>query len=81
MSTNFFGVTMTPQIDDTKQVNGPSPSKGAAAGGAPHKRTLYLALALVVVVALLVTGIWSRVRAGKKLSAETVQVADRKSVV
>jgi RND family efflux transporter MFP subunit len=76
MSTNLSGVAMSPQIDDAKQVSGhSSPSKGAAPDRARHRQPLYLAIALLVAVALLAAGIWSRVRAGKKLSAETAQVA------
>jgi RND family efflux transporter MFP subunit len=47
-------------------------------GGArkrPRKTWFGLALALIVVAALLVSGIWSRVRARKNLNTETAQVA------
>jgi RND family efflux transporter MFP subunit len=45
------------------------------AGKAPHGRWLFLAIALIVAAILLVSGIWSRVRANKSLRAETAQVA------
>jgi len=41
----------------------------------PHRRWLILAIALIVVATLLVSGIWSRVKANKSLRAETAQVA------
>lgn len=44
------------------------------AGKAPHGRWLFLAIALIVAAILLVSGIWSRVRANKSLRAETAQV-------
>jgi RND family efflux transporter MFP subunit len=40
-----------------------------------HRRWLILAIALIVVATLLVSGIWSRVKANKSLRAETAQVA------
>jgi RND family efflux transporter MFP subunit len=76
MSAYLSGVTMSPQIDDGKQVSGQSgPSKGVAIHGNSHRRWLYFAIALIVVVTLLATGIWSRVKARKSLNAETAQVA------
>jgi RND family efflux transporter MFP subunit len=42
---------------------------------ARHGRWLFLAIGLIVVVALLVSGIWSRVKANKSLSVETAQIA------
>jgi hypothetical protein len=75
MSTNSTGVTRSPQIEDGQQLSGhPSPSREVAAGKSPHERSLYLAVGLIVVVALLATGIWSHVRAGRKLSSETAKV-------
>jgi len=67
---------MSPQIENGKQVTGHSgPSKDAAVGKSRHGRWLYFAIALVVAVTLLATGIWSRVKAKKNLNAETAQVA------
>ena len=51
------------------------PAANAGTGKARHRRWLFLAIALIVVVGLLVTGIWSRVKANKSLRAETAQVA------
>ena len=67
---------MSPQIDNGRQVSGPSiPSKDVATGRPLHRRWPYLAIALIVAVTLLATGIWSRVKARKSLNAETDQVA------
>jgi RND family efflux transporter MFP subunit len=67
---------MSPQIDNGRQVSGPSiPSKDVATGRPQHRRWPYLAIALIVAVTLLATGIWSRVKARKSLNAETDQVA------
>jgi RND family efflux transporter MFP subunit len=68
---------MSPQIEDGKQVSGHSiPSKDVSVVARPqHRRWLYLAIALIVAVTLLATGIWSRVKARKSLNAETAQVA------
>ena len=76
MSTNLSGVTMPPQIDVRTEVNVQlSPTKEAAPRTSRYKRPLSLAIALIVTVTVLATGIWSRIRAGKKLSVETAQVA------
>jgi len=67
---------MAPQIENGKQIGGRSgPSKDVAVGTKRHRRWLYLAIALLVVLTLLASGIWSRVKARKTLGAETAQVA------
>jgi RND family efflux transporter MFP subunit len=67
---------MSPQIENGRQISGHSgPSNDVAVGRARHRRWLYLAIALIVVVILLATGIWSRVKARTSLRAETAQVA------
>jgi RND family efflux transporter MFP subunit len=67
---------MSPQIDNGRQVSGHSiPSKDVAVGRPHRRRWPYLAIALIVAVTLLATGIWSRVKARKSLNAETDQVA------
>jgi RND family efflux transporter MFP subunit len=49
--------------------------KDVGLGKRPRKQWLILAIVLIVVAALLIGGIWSRVSASKTLSAETAQVA------
>src|SRR5439155_536458 len=51
------------------------PLNNVAVGNSPRRRWLSLAIALIAVAALLVSGIWSRVRARTTLKAETAQVA------
>jgi RND family efflux transporter MFP subunit len=51
------------------------PSSEVADGTRSHRHWLRLAIPAIVVVALLVSGIWSRVKARTALSAETAQVA------
>lgn len=46
-----------------------------SAGKLSHKSWLVFAIAAIAVAALLVSGIWSRVKAGKALRAETAQAA------
>jgi RND family efflux transporter MFP subunit len=67
---------MSPQIEvgrNTGEVS--SPSSEARVKGTAHIRWLVLAITLIAITALLATRIWSRVRAGKTLRAETSQVA------
>ena len=52
-----------------------APINNAGIGRVRHRRWLFLAIALIVAVVLLVSGIWSRVKANKSLRAETAQVA------
>jgi RND family efflux transporter MFP subunit len=67
---------MLPQTKGTRQTDGqPLPLNDAEAGKHPRKRWLGLAIALIVIAALLVSGIWSRVRARATLNAETARVA------
>jgi len=67
---------MSHQIENGKQMGGPSgPPKDVAVGRSRLRRRLYLPAALIAVVTLLITGIWSRVRARTLLRAETAQVA------
>src|SRR5437660_2795031 len=51
------------------------PLNNVAVGNSPRRRWAALALALLAVVALLISGIWSRVRARSTLNAETAQTA------
>ena len=67
---------MSPRIEDERQIAGPlAPSNDAAVKGAGRRRWLFLAIALILAAALLVGGIWSRVKARTSLRAETAQVA------
>src|SRR3984957_6478290 len=51
------------------------PSNDVADGARSHKHWLALVIAAITNVALLVSGIWSRVKARTALRAETAQVA------
>jgi RND family efflux transporter MFP subunit len=67
---------MPSQAESGTQSGGNSvPAASAGTGKASHRRWLILAIALIVVATLLVSGIWSRVKANKSLRAETAQVA------
>jgi RND family efflux transporter MFP subunit len=67
---------MSQQIEETKQTGGPTPpSRDAGRPERQHRRWLGLAIALIAVAALLVSGILSRVRARTALNVETAQVA------
>ena len=67
---------MSSQTEDRKQPSEQAlPGNEAGTRKAPRKSWLVLVVALVVVAALLVSGIWSRVRARTTLKAETAQVA------
>ena len=67
---------MSSHTEDRKQIE--AQTLQSIDGGArkrPRKTWLGSALALIVVVTLLVSGVWSRVRARKNLDSETAQVA------
>src|SRR5437764_3710163 len=67
---------MLSQTEDRRQGGEPiSPLNDAAAGRGSRKAWIVLAIAVMAVAALLGSGIWSRVRAGATLRAETVQAA------
>jgi RND family efflux transporter MFP subunit len=67
---------MLPQTEDGRQMSEQKlPSNDAGVGKRSHKAWLAVALAVIAVAALLVSGIWSRVKAGSALRAETVQAA------
>jgi RND family efflux transporter MFP subunit len=67
---------MLPQTEDTRQTDGQAlPLNDVDAGKHPRKHWLGLAIASIVIAGLLVSGIWSRVRARETLSAETARVA------
>lgn len=67
---------MSSHTEDRKQIE--AQTLQSIDGGArkrPRKTWLGSALALIVVATLLVSGVWSRVRARKNLDSETAQVA------
>jgi RND family efflux transporter MFP subunit len=66
---------MLPQTDvQTMAERSPAANRGGA-GERPHKRWLVLAVAVIVVATLLISGIRSRVRARAALDTETTQAA------
>jgi RND family efflux transporter MFP subunit len=68
---------MSPQTEDVKHVGGQPLlwNDGAEAGKRAPKHWLGAVIALIVVAALLISGIWSRVQARTTLNAETAQLA------
>jgi RND family efflux transporter MFP subunit len=66
---------MLPQTEDRKPTSAPLPPLKEAEVGKRSRSWLFLTIALVAVAALLITGIWSRVKARTTLNAETAQVA------
>jgi RND family efflux transporter MFP subunit len=67
---------MSSQTEDVKRVGGQSPELNKVSGAThPHKPWLVGSIALIVTVALIASGIWSRVGANAKLRTETSQVA------
>ena len=63
------------QIEDRQIAEQTLPMNNVGAGRRSRKRWLVLAIAVIAVAALLVSGIWSRVKAGATLRAETAQAA------
>jgi RND family efflux transporter MFP subunit len=67
---------MLPQTEDTRQIGEQTlPLNHVGAGKGSRKPWIVLAIAVMAVTALLVSGIWSRVKAGITLRAETAQAA------
>ena len=67
---------MMPQTEDARNIGGQGlPSNDVAGGKRSHKHWLALSIALIAVVALLVSGIWSRVKARTALNKVTEQSA------
>jgi RND family efflux transporter MFP subunit len=67
---------MSSQTEDRKQFSGPAlPEKDLGPRKGARNSWLLLVVAVVVIAALLVSGIWSRVRARTTLKAETAQIA------
>jgi RND family efflux transporter MFP subunit len=63
------------QIEDPQIGEQTLPMNNVGAGKRSRKRWLVLAIAVIAVAALLVSGIWSRVKAGATLRTETAQAA------
>jgi RND family efflux transporter MFP subunit len=69
-------ILMMPQTDDTQTNRQQTlPSSDVGTRKASRKSWLLLAVAAIAVAALLVSGIWSRVKANTTLRAETAQAA------
>lgn len=66
---------MSLQPEDRQQIDDKTPPANADAGKRSHKHWLALAIAVIAVAALLISGIWSRVRARAALKTETAQSA------
>src|SRR6266851_5621743 len=66
---------MLVQSENTTRSGGQTMPLNVQTGKRSHKHWLGLAIALIVVAALLVSGIWLRVRARTTLNAETAQAA------
>jgi RND family efflux transporter MFP subunit len=66
---------LSKQEDSTQIVGQTFPLNDAGQTRRPMNKWLSMAIALIVVAALLISGIWSRVSARKALNAETAQVA------
>jgi len=67
---------MSSQLEnETRNGRDSVPVNNAGIGSVRHRRWLLMAIALIVPVTLLVSGIWSRVKANKSLRAETAEVA------
>jgi RND family efflux transporter MFP subunit len=66
---------MSPQTEDRQQTDHPTPPANADASKRSRKHWLVLAIALIAVAVLLLSGIWSRLRARAELKTETAQAA------
>jgi RND family efflux transporter MFP subunit len=66
---------MLPQIEDRRQTGGQTDPGNVEVAKHSHKRWLGIGIALIVVAALLISGIWTRVRARTALDRETAQAA------
>ena len=66
---------MLPQSESATRSGGQTAPLNMETGGRSAKHWLGLAIALIAVAALLISGIWSRVRARTNLNTETAQAA------
>src|SRR5260370_11049990 len=74
MESFMLPQTEQPQTEDRRQIE-LLPSNHAGAGKRPRKSWLVLTIAAVAVATLLVSGIWSRVKARTTINRETAQAA------
>ena len=66
---------MLPQTENNQQIDSRTAPGNAGVARGSYKRWLGAGIALIVVAALLISGIWSRVRARAALDTETAQAA------
>jgi cytoskeletal protein RodZ len=66
---------MAPKTEDRQQTDGRTAPANPGAANPTHKHWLALAIALIAAAVLLISGIWSRVRARAALDTETAQAA------
>jgi len=67
---------MLPQAEDRRPITEPTPPLNDLGAGKRSRKTwVVIAVAVIAVAALLGSGIWSRVKAGATLRAETAQAA------
>jgi multidrug efflux pump subunit AcrA (membrane-fusion protein) len=66
---------MLPQTDDNQQLSHNTAPLSVETARLAFKRWLSMGVAIIVVAALLMSGIWSRLRARAALSTETAQAA------
>ena len=76
MEKSMLPQTEHARTEDTRQIGGQIlPSNDGGAGKRWRKSWLVLAIAVIAVAALLMSGIWSRVKARNTLNTETAQAA------
>jgi RND family efflux transporter MFP subunit len=66
---------MLPQTENSQQIDGRKAPGNAEVARSSYKRWLGAGIAFIAVAALLISGIWSRVRARAALDTETAQAA------
>lgn len=66
---------MLPQTENSQQIDGRKAPRNTEVARSSYKRWLGAGIALIAVAALLISGIWSRVRARAALDTETAQAA------
>jgi len=66
---------MLPQTENSQQIDGRKAPRNTEVARSSYKRWLGAGIAFIAVAALLISGIWSRVRARAALDTETAQAA------